>query len=321
VDEADMLLVPGASSNRLTGRRVLVTGAAGFIGTALCRRLLQAGAEVHGTWRTRPPEPGSGVVWSRVDLCDSDAAGELVELVRPHVVFHLAGWVTGSRDVSAVVPALNDTLNTAVHVLVSAHRHGCERVLLAGSMEEPEAGASPSSPYAAAKGAERLFANLFAELYRLPVVDLRVFMAYGPGQADLTKLVPYVALSLLRGDSPRLSSGRRRIDWIYIDDVVDGMLAAAQSDLVPGVTIDLGTGTRSSVADVAHTIADIVGSGPPVILGAIPDRPLEAEPVADVDRTRRMTGWAPSVPLRTGLERTVEWCRLQTLSGQVLRDA
>jgi UDP-glucose 4-epimerase len=164
-----------------------------------------------------------------------------VELVRPHVIFHLAGWVTGSRDVSAVVPALNETLNTTVHVLVSARRHGCERVLLAGSMGEPEVGASPSSPYAAAKAAGKLFANLFAELYRLPVVYLRVFMAYGPGQADLTKLVPYVALSLLRGESPRLSRGRRRVDWIYVDDVVDGMLAAAQSDLVPGVTIDLGT--------------------------------------------------------------------------------
>ncbi len=87
----------------------------------------------------------------------------------------------------------------------------------------------PGSPYAAAKTAVASYGRMFHALYGLPIVHLRVFMVYGPGPQDITKLVPYVTGCLLRGEPPRLSSGTREIDWIYIDDVVEAFVAAAHA--------------------------------------------------------------------------------------------
>ena len=88
---------------------------------------------------------------------------------------------------------------------------------------------------------------MFHALYGLPVINLRTFMTYGPGQRDGSKLIPYVATALLRGESPRLSSGTREVDWIYVGDVVDAYLAAAVADGVEGTSIDIGSGGRSEL--------------------------------------------------------------------------
>ena len=97
--------------------------------------------------------------------------------------------------------------------------------MLAGSLEEPDtADAVPTSPYAASKLGARARASV-QRLMGLQVTVLRVFIVYGPGQRDVGKLVPHTILSLLRGDPPRISSGVREIDWIYLDDVVEAFLA------------------------------------------------------------------------------------------------
>lgn len=123
---------------------------------------------------------------------------------------------------------------------VAAEMGCCERIILTGSHDEPDPDESsadtfvPSSPYAASKLAANSYARMFHALYQLPVSIARIYMAYGPAQRDLNKLIPYVILSLLRGQTPRLSTGRRPMGWIYIDDVIDGMIATAQSRTVDG---------------------------------------------------------------------------------------
>ena len=104
-----------------------------------------------------------------------------------------------------------------------------------------------SSPYAAAKWAAAGYGRMFHSLYDTPVVILRPFMTYGPGQAS-TKLIPAVTLALLRASGPRLSSGRHRSDWVYISDVIEGFVAAATVPGIEGKTIDLGSGTLTRSA-------------------------------------------------------------------------
>ena len=187
----------------LTGRRALVTGAAGFIGSALCQRLVASGTEVYGVSRVFR-STADGIRWWTADLSEVDAAPRILRQVRPDVVFHLASHVSGDRGLGAVVPTLRDNLVTTVNLLTAAAEAGEARVVLAGSMEEPDRDdPAPSSPYAAAKSAASAYARLFDQLYGLPVVNLRVFMVYGPGQRDDTKLIPYVISSLLRGEAPR----------------------------------------------------------------------------------------------------------------------
>ncbi len=100
----------------------------------------------------------------------------------------------------------------------------------------------PQSPYAAAKWAGAGYGRMYHDLFCAPVVILRPFMTYGPGQA-VAKLIPSVTLALLRGERPKVSAGTVGADWVYIADVVEGFIAAATAPGIEGETIDLGTGT------------------------------------------------------------------------------
>jgi len=298
------------------GRRVLVTGASGFIGARLARALVVAGAEVHGVART--PGADGDVRWRAADLADADAAARVVRDTAPHTVFHLASRVTGDRALDAVLPTVRANLLSTVNLLTAAAGQSAPpRLVLAGSMEEPagaDADAVPGSPYAAAKAAASGYARMFHALYGLPVVTLRVFMVYGPGRQDEAKLVPYVTRSLLAGEAPRLSSGARAVDWVYVDDVVTAFLAAGEravDDGVAGRPIDVGSGELTTIRSLVERIAGLIGGAAAPQFGALPDRPLEREPRADHGPAHDLLGWVPATPLDEGLARTVAWFRDQ----------
>ena len=115
---------------------------------------------------------------------------------------------------------------------------------------------------------------MFNHLNDTPVVVLYLFMTYGPGQAP-TKLIPSVALALLQGERPRLSSGRHRSDWVYISDVIEGFVAAATVSGIEGKTIDLGSDTLTPLRDIVKRLVAIVGDDIEPEFGALPDRPFE----------------------------------------------
>jgi nucleoside-diphosphate-sugar epimerase len=296
------------SGASLRGQRALVTGASGFIGSRLVDRLLEDGVEVDALSRTERASPD--VRWRTGDVLDAERVAAVVREARPDSIFHLASHVSGSRALDAVLPTLQANLLSTVNVLLAAAEVGCRRVVLAGSLEEPDGESGepvPVSPYAAAKFAAGAYGRMFSSLYDVPVVTLRIFMVYGPGQWDETKLVPYVITSLLRDDAPRLSSGTRPVDWVYVDDVVDGLVAAAEADDAVGATADVGSGVLTPVREVVEAIADLIPSSAAPEFSALPDRPNERIRVADVERARSLLGWAPRTPLEHGLAATVDW--------------
>ncbi len=299
--------------NSLGRARVLVTGAAGFIGSALVRRLEVAGCELHCV--SRKPAPGASdreaadATWWQVDLTDPEAADRVVRAVRPDVVFHLASHVTGGRGVELVEPLFRADCAATVHLLESLARVGCRRVICSGSMEQPAGDleqVTVHSPYAAAKTASRVYQKLFDQLYDLPVTNARIAMAYGPGQHDATKLVPYLTRSFLAGVSPGISNGTREADWVYIDDVVDALICLSDAEAARGRSVDVGTGTLTSVREVVERIRHIINPAIGAEYGALPARPLERNPRAEPERTQRLTGWCARVGLDEGLRRTVE---------------
>jgi nucleoside-diphosphate-sugar epimerase len=150
---------------------------------------------------------------------------------------------------------------------------------------------------------------MFTEVFSLSVGIGRPFMAYGPGQMDLTKLVPYVISHLLRGEVAELSSGRQAFDWVYIDDVVQALLAIGSRTDISGTTIDIGCGVLTPVRDVAEGLGRRLGAAASIKLGAIADRRLEPTRCADVDATARLINWRARISLEEGLDRTVEWYR------------
>jgi nucleoside-diphosphate-sugar epimerase len=272
--------------------------------------LLEVGAEVHGGSRYERPGLDSRVKWWHADLTDLEKARTILQAIRPDIIFHLAGEATGLPDLNVVIPTLQKNLVTAVNLLTLATETGCGRIILAGSSDEPDSAERIPSPYAASKMASSLYAKMFRSLYRTPVVVARLSFIYGPGQ-DRRKLIPYVILSLLQGHQPRLSSGRLELDWIYMDDVIDGLLLMACVSNLEGCTVDIGSGTLVSTRALVEQLVNITEPTLSAHFGAIPDRPFESEIVrsANTESTYELIQWRPSVSLADGLKRTVDWYR------------
>jgi len=303
---AQTAMEPGS----LLGTTVLVTGASGFIGSHLCRRLRAIRATLYAVSRSPQPDV-PGIRWRRADIADAGAMKRVFAESKPDYVFHLASLVSGARDLAFVEPTFSANLLSTVNVLICAAETGCKRVILTGSLEEPlgETEPVPCSPYAAAKFAATAYARMFHALYGIPVVMLRLFMVYGPAQRDLRKLVPYATLAMLRGERPKISSGTRLVDWIYVDDVVESMVRAAIADTTVGKLIDIGSGELVSIRDVVEKLAAIVNPAIAPEIGAITDRPLEQVRRANTTLAHDVLGWKRSVSLEDGLRRTVDWYR------------
>jgi nucleoside-diphosphate-sugar epimerase len=297
---------------------MLVTGASGFIGSHLTRRLKASGAEVHATSRSPGYCSSTDLRWWQGDLADIATVRRLLREINPEVIFHLAGLSTASPDSELVLPTLHSLLVSTVNLLTVLTETRGARLVLAASLQEPEPNGcevTPGSPYAAAKWASGAYARMFHELYNIPVVRVRPFQVYGPKQ-DQRKLVPQVILSLLKNRPPKLSSGRQEFDWVYIDDVTEGFLAVATAPDVEGQTIDLGSGVLVPIRVVVDHIVELMESEAAPLFNALPDRPAEPVRVADMNNAYVKLGWKPRTALKTGLSHTIDWYRqrLQTES-------
>jgi UDP-glucose 4-epimerase len=295
----------------LAGERVLVTGASGLIGSHVLRVVGRKADLVALSRFSRPHE--DGVHWLACDLTEPGTAADIVTSVRPDVVIHLAGAVRGDRSLEAVAPTLHANLVASVELLEAATRAGCRRIVLSGSLlEEPVADgpqAVPPSPYGASRWASSAYGRMFHALFDSPVVVLRLSYTYGPGQ-ERTKLVPHVISGLLEGESPQLSTGERRLDCVYAEDVARAYVKAAATPAIDGRTIDIGSGTLTSVREIVRLIVEAVGptAGRPVF-GTLPVRPREQEVTVDIEETARVLGWRPTTSLEDGLRATVAWFR------------
>jgi len=298
------------------GVKVLVTGARGFIGSHLCRRLYDAGSIVHATSRSKMVGEVDGLRWWQGDVADIQTARSLIVDIKPEVIFHLSGAVGASPNMDLVLPTFCSLLTSTVNVLTLGAESGCRRIVLVSSLTEPEPDETeptPGSPYAAAKWASSAYGRMFHRLYGTPCVSVRPYMVYGPGQ-NPEKLIPAVTHSLLRGETAKLSNGQWKADWVYIDDVVEGFLRAGITPRMEEATIELGSGTLTSVREVVERLRAVTGGKGEVLFGALPDRPFEQVRVADTAATYSRIGWKAGTSLESGLCRTVEWYRDRLVS-------
>jgi len=301
---------PARQDKSLQEYEVLVTGAKGFLGSRLVSRLIADGATVTCTSRGDGPlAQNTEARWRVCELADARNVHDVLSDTKPQVVFHLAGKASGLREPENVLATLEANLIASVNVLLAALDSGVRRVVLAGSYEEPDADSAPRSPYAASKAGAALYARMFADLYGLSTVVLRPAMIYGPGQPDTAKLIPYVTRCFLSGEVPVLTSGRRAVDWVYVDDVVEAFLAAAITPAIDGEVIDIGSGELHTISEIVETLAVATRAKQRAQFGGVADRPAEHIGAADTEKARGLLGWTSTTPLSVGLERTVQGVR------------
>ena len=282
----------------------------------MVRHLALAGTEV---WTTglpnEQPPPGTARHLS-LDVRDADAVRAVVVEAAPQVVFHLAA--AGVTD-PGVDPALALAVNAGgtVRMLEALRERDVWRVVLAGTCYEYGAretveGLDPFNAYAASKVAAWAFGRMYWRVHGLPIVTVRPFQVYGPGQIPHT-LIPAAIRAALAGEDFPMTPGEQERDFIYVEDVVEGMLAAAQAPGIEGQSLDLGTGQAHTVRQVVERVWAITAAQGHILAGALPYRPAEVMRLtADADRTAHLTGWRARVGLDDGLRRTIAWVQRES---------
>lgn len=295
-------------------KRVLVTGASGFLGTHCLAALAARGwTDVHAVSRT--PQHAARATWHSCDLFDPRAVEELLRAVRPTHALHLAWCTTPGRYWGS--PENLRWLTASVTLLEEFARAGGRRFVAAGSCaeyawrsgscSESTTPLAPATPYGAAKHAFQVVLSSFAPTLGISAAWGRIFVPYGPHEHP-ERLVAYVIRSLLAGTAALCTSGEQRRDFVYGGDVADAFAALLDSELSGPVNI--GSGEPVEVRSVITAVGEHIGRPDLVRLGA---RPLPAgEPdllAADVSRLRQDLGWRPRTSLRDGIAAAVEYWR------------
>jgi len=303
-----------------SARRVLITGAAGFVGQHLVRRVAETGARIYaGVATDEKPERvarlPAQVRRLTFDLRNAVDVHASVAEAAPHVVFHLAAVGATNPGVDphlALAVNAGGALNLLEALRKRASEHGhLRRVVLVGTCyeygrREAFEGLDPFTAYAASKVAAWAFGRTYWRAYGLPIVTVRPFQIYGPGQPDHT-LIPAAIRAALAGADFPMTPGEQERDFIYVDDIIHGFLAAARAPGVEGQSLDLGTGQAHTLRQVVEYVWAMTGAQGQMLPGALPYRPGDVmHLVADADRTARLTGWRARVGLEQGLNRTIE---------------
>lgn len=291
--------------------RALVTGAAGFVGTHLCTRLLADGWEVWGTVRPGAQAP-PGVRALAVDLTDGGALAEAVAAAAPDVAFHLAAARAKADVAERTATAQVNTLS-GLH-LVEALPAACRAVVRLGSSTEYAEAAGPMGEdtplrprgfFGATKAAGSLLVTATAAERGLRSAVLRAFQVYGPYDHP-GRLVPTVLRAARSGEVLPLTAPGSRRDWVHVDDVVEACVRAASTDDLPaGQVLNIGTGVQTATEELVALAAEVTGREIRTSSGAHPGRSWDAASwVCDPQRARELLGWEPAVDLREGLART-----------------
>jgi nucleoside-diphosphate-sugar epimerase len=304
--------------------RVLLTGVGGFVGSQLARQLLAEDHEVTALispstnrWRISDIENKLSLIDS--DLTNVKAIAGRIREARSDICIHLAwhGWAgQASADENL------SSLSVSLELLRIMPAIGCRRFVAAGTCYEYDLGGErlaettalrPHNVYGLCKKSMFEVSQVFGKLAGLSVLNPRLFYSYGPFE-DTRRVVPAIALCLLRGEVAKVTPGLQIRDYLHVEDVARAIWAATQSPVTGAVNI--ASGEPVTIAEIARTIGRLLGKSHLVSIGA--DRYREDDPMrvlADATLLRREIGWAPRYNLEDGLAHTLAW--LEARAGQV----
>jgi dTDP-glucose 4,6-dehydratase len=322
---------------------ILVTGGAGFIGSALVRRLVAAGETVvnidcltyAGNLESLAEANDSPQhVLERADIRDADALRRIFETYRPRAVLHLAAESHVDRSIDAADAFIQTNIVGTFHLLEAARRHVSQLTAAGrkafrfihvstdevfGSLGEEgrfDEGTpyDPRSPYAASKAASDHLARAWRHTYDVPIIVTNCTNNYGPYQFP-EKLIPLIILTALRRERlPVYGDGTNVRDWIYVDDHVDGLLAALERG-EPGDTYGFGGNAERRNIDVVRTVCSLLdeiqphADGPYAeLITFVRDRPgHDFRYAMDPTHAAAALGWTPRHDFESGLRETVRW--------------
>lgn len=304
--------------------KALVTGGAGFIGSALCEALIQSGnsvAVVDDLSTGHKSNLHSRVEFLEGSVCDADLMAHAVRGC--DIVYHLAAIVDVAKTFREPSRTTLVNVGGTVTSLEAARREGISRFVFASSaavygattslpIDELDA-LSPMSPYAASKLAGETYAAMFSQVHRMSTISLRLFNVFGPKQRfdeQYAAVVPsLIQQAQSTGSVDIHGSGDQTRDFIFIDDVVKALRSASmrQTPRVSGTVFNVGSGSETSVMELSLEVFRLLGLRPQFSFSVRRESDLDRS-CADVARASSVLDWKPEVDWRSGLARTVyQW--------------
>lgn len=300
-------------------KKILVTGASGFIGRHCLSKLVARNYEVHAVSRETQRADSGDVCWHEADLLDLSCIPGLMAEIRPTHLLHMAWHVAPGVWASTGGDQYLRWVQSSLELLIRFTENSGERAVMAGSCTEYDwrygycseavTPLNPNTLYGVCKNSVQQQFSAFSRESGLSSAWGRIFFLYGPFE-NKARLVSSVINSILSGETARCTSGTQIRDFLYVDDVADAFVALTDSDVEGPVNI--ASGRPVLLKDVIYSIADRLGRKDLVSLGALPmpanETPLVA---ADISRLSGELGWKPQYDLDAGLNKTIEWWKKQ----------
>lgn len=309
-------------------KKVLVTGAGGFIGSHLTERLIDLGADVKcfvrynsrndwGLLEIIPQEKLDSLEIVSGDLKDFDAVKGAAKDV--DVIFHLGSLISIPYSYNRPRDTIENNISSTLNILTAARDLGVEKIVHTSSSEvygtalyvpiDEKHPLQGQSPYSASKiGADKI-AESFYCAFDLPVAIIRPFNTYGPRQSARA-IIPTIIAQAIEQEKIKLGSLFPTRDYTYVSDTVNGFIKVAESDNSIGEVINIGSNFEVSMGDLAQKISSLLDKKIDIVQDSSRVRPLKSEVKrlwCDNAKARRLLNWEPQVSLEEGLQKTIDW--------------
>lgn len=298
-------------------KRILVTGATGFIGNHLVKFLLAHGADVHALVRSE----NSKIRFVTQHVCDlknDEQVKKSVAISRPQIVFHLAAYKQRDSKMTSIKEAIDTNVIGSLNLFeaLSNMDHHLEKVVVVGTAEEYGNNKTPyieglrEAPITAYSYSKLCVTNLCEMLYKsynFPVVLVRPSVAYGPGQ-ESDMFLPALIQSVIMNKPFKMTTGEQKRDFIYIEDLVRALIAVGNSSDCIGEMINIGSGIGYKIRDIALKVERLLHKQGIIQLGALEYRNNEIMDYAvDINKSHMLLNWQPEYSIEEGLKKTIEY--------------
>lgn len=306
----------------LKDKEVLVTGGAGFIGSAIVNRLIGYNCSINvidnlpedSIWRIKKK---GKCKFFKIDLRNQHELQKCINIIKPDIVFHLAGYVNPERDIRVIKKAYSTNLIGTQNLILSLMDYDYDLFINTGSSDEygdrsapfvENYKEKPVSPYSASKVAAAYFCDMIRNIYNKPIITVRPSLAYGPTQIARL-LIPWLIYSGLNGYELLLTPCQQTRDFIYIEDLVEAYISLAENakKICNGGIFNIGMGEEIKILKIVNLIKSKI-QDTKFVIGGKHYRPGEAMHFySSIEKIKKNIGWTPKWKIDDGIDETINW--------------
>ena len=306
----------------LKDKKIIVTGGAGFIGSAIVNKLAEYNCFVNiidrfpeeSIWRIKDKEKCR---FFNVDLRNRCKLEECINIIKPEIIFHLAGYVNPERDIKVIQKAYSVNLMGTQNLILALMDYEYDLFINTGSSDEygdrlapfvETYKEKPVSPYSASKVATNYFCDMIAHTYEKPIITVRPSLAYGPSQIAKL-LIPWLIYSGLNSYELILTPCQQTRDFIYIDDLAEAYISLAKNakQVSNGGIFNIGAGEEIKILKIVNLIRSMIKNSK-FIVGGKPYRSGEAMHFYNsIEKIKKTIGWIPKWKIEDGIKETIKW--------------